>query len=82
MRVALFPDLYLCLDDYGGEIKKLATHEVRPRFLSSFLRSTTVSLSQLLDRRTVETNDRALGFTALNRGLVAGRRVGSIPNTR
>ena len=58
------------------------THEVSPRFLSSFLRSATVSLSQLLERRTVETNDRLLEFAALNKGPVAGRSVGNILSTQ
>lgn len=78
----MFPDLHLCLNDYGGEIEILITHEVSPRFLSSFLRSDTVSLSQLLDRRTVETNDRVLEPTALNKGPVAGRRAGNILSAR
>ena len=61
--------------------RNLITHEVNPRFLSSFLRSATVSLSQLLERRRVETNERLLIFTALDKGLAAGRRMGSILNS-
>jgi hypothetical protein len=62
--------------------RNVITHEVSPRFLSSFLRSATVSLSQLLERRTVETNDRLLEFATLNKGPVTGRSVGSILSTR
>ena len=61
--------------------RNLITHEVSPRFLSSFLRSATVSWSQLLERRRVETNERLLVFTTLDKGLVAGRRMGSILNS-
>lgn len=60
----------------------MITHKVSPRFFSSFLRSATVSLSQLLERRTVETNDRLLALTTLDKGLVAGRRMGSMLSAR
>lgn len=56
------------------------THEVNPRFLSSFFKSATVSLSQFLERRTVETNERLLVFTALDKGLVAGRNAVNMLN--
>lgn len=52
----------------------MITNEVSPRFLSSFLKSATVSLSQFLERRTVETNERFLILAALDKGRVAGRR--------
>jgi len=81
MRVGLVPVLDLYLNDCSGRDRKITTHEVSPRFFSSFLRSATVSLSQLLERRTVETNDRLPEFTALERGLVAGRRVGNMFTT-
>jgi hypothetical protein len=60
----------------------MITHEVNPRLLSSFFKSTTVSLSQFLERRTVETNERFLVLAALHKGLVAGRRTGNILDTR
>jgi hypothetical protein len=63
-------------------IRNLITHEVNPRFLSSFLKSETVSLSQFLERRTVETNERLLTLKDLDKHPVAGRRATNMLNAR
>ena len=82
MRVALLPDLSFCLNNYKGRSRRLITHEVNPRFLSSFFKSATVSWSQLLERRTVETKERFCVPVALHRGRAAGRRTGNMLKTR
>ena len=63
-------------------IRNLITHEVNPRFLSSFFKSEAVSLSQFLERRTVETNERRLMLRVLGRHPVAGLRTTDILNAR